>query len=571
MKFRTISTILALVFAIATYGQEMTIKDMHVAEMDISAAHYSVDDYNGNACGLVKVQLAREGAVFEGNVFGTPAYKTGEYWVYMTEGSYMLGVKCPGCVPLFVNFRDYGIRRVESKVTYVLTILLPNNGAPVDTDDGMRYLILKVSPATATVFIDDKLQQVKDGGVSALLPRGAHTYRVEAAGFSPQSGTVELADGRKTVEVELESALAQVTVTCPTAGAQIYVNEDLKGSSPWTGSLAEGNYQIEARLAGHRPQKQSVAIAEKEQRNVELPELMAITGSLNIDYKPLDSEVWLDGKKIGVSPDVFRNIIVGSHSVEVRAKGYQTVKKTVTIAEGQTAQVSGELNASPQVSPQSSPNGEEAQTDSWANSSASSSNSSMPVPEAVDLGLSVKWASFNLGASKPEEYGYYYKWGETKPADTGMWSTYKYAKGSSDKLTKYCTSKKYGYNRFRDGKTKLEPMDDAATVNLGGSWRMPTYDEIRELRSKCTREWTTINGIKGIRVIGPNGRWIFFPASGQRYLDGSLYAVGSWGFYWSASTDSEFRSHYLGFYDNSWYWGSSSRADGYPVRPVLAE
>lgn len=195
-------------------------------------------------------------------------------------------------------------------------------------------------------------------------------------------------------------------------------------------------------------------------------------------------------------------------------------------------------------------------------------------PKAVDLGLSVRWASFNLGASKPEGYGYYYKWGETKPADARGWATYKYAKGNDHSFTKYCTGSQYGYNGFTDGKTQLEPKDDAAAVSLGGSWRMPTGEEIKELVDKCTREWTKVNGVKGIRVTGPNGNSIFFPAAGDRfYGTGKIVNAGDYGTYWSSSTGKNGKC--LGFeFFGVVSWTSqydSQRAEGFPIRPVLAE
>lgn len=202
-----------------------------------------------------------------------------------------------------------------------------------------------------------------------------------------------------------------------------------------------------------------------------------------------------------------------------------------------------------------------------------SSQKHMPIPEAVDLGLSVKWASFNLGANKPEEYGYYYKWGETEPSDTSDskgWETYKYAKGANDKLTKYCSDSEYGYNGFTDNKTQLEPMDDAAAVNLGDSWRTPTIEEIQELMDKCKHEWTTVNGISGIRVIGPNGKSIFLPASGfcGIYICSILH-VGSIGYYWSSSIGVYRSIRILKFDMNDWYYSYSSRPYLFPIRPIL--
>ena len=143
-------------------------------------------------------------------------------------------------------------------------------------------------------------------------------------------------------------------------------------------------------------------------------------------------------------------------------------------------------------------------------------------------------ADRNVGADSPEDYGDYFAWGEIQPKSTYNWSTYKWCNGDYDELTKYCTYSSYGYNGFTDGKTILEPSDDAATANWGEKWCMPTYDQLSELRSECTWTWTTQNGVKGYKVTGPNGNSIFLPAAGYRYYS-NLYCAGSNGLYWSSS------------------------------------
>ena len=220
--------------------------------------------------------------------------------------------------------------------------------------------------------------------------------------------------------------------------------------------------------------------------------------------------------------------------------------------------------------------------------SGSGTESGGSTPEAVDLGLpsGLKWASFNLGASKPEEYGDYYAWGETEPyyssldpltwkdgKDAGYaWSSYKWCMGSDKTLTKYCNFSSYGFNGFTDNKTVLDLEDDAAHMNLGGTWRMPTDAEWTELREKCTWTWTTQNGVDGRLVTASNGNGIFLPAAGYR-RDADLYGVGSYGHYWSSSlyTGNPSRAWYVDFYSRNVYGSYSSRYIGFSVRPVYAE
>lgn len=127
---------------------------MNAAPFDLTASVNQVLDLNNNPCGLVKVQLAAQDAEFGGNIIKPVKHETSQYLVYMTEGSKMLNVQCPGYLPLMVYFRDYGIQRIEAKQTYVLTLVMPNNSnTPVD--DGMRYLVMHVKPTNAMVMIDD--------------------------------------------------------------------------------------------------------------------------------------------------------------------------------------------------------------------------------------------------------------------------------------------------------------------------------------------------------------------------------------------------------------------------------
>ena len=185
----------------------------------------------------------------------------------------------------------------------------------------------------------------------------------------------------------------------------------------------------------------------------------------------------------------------------------------------------------------------------------------------VDLGLSVMWATMNVGANAPEEYGDYFAWGETEPKDSYRWKTYKWCEGSDDTMTKYCTRSKYG---TVDNKTVLDLEDDAAHANWGGTWRMPTVVELTELEEMCNWEWTTQNGVNGMKVTGPNGNSIFLPAAGNRWND-FLALAGDYGYYWSSSLYPSYDNdaYKLNFYSPCAYWSSNdSRYDGQSVRAV---
>ena len=195
--------------------------------------------------------------------------------------------------------------------------------------------------------------------------------------------------------------------------------------------------------------------------------------------------------------------------------------------------------------------------------------------EWVDLGLpsGTKWATTNVGATTPEDYGDYFAWGETTTKSRYSWSTYKWCNGSYDTMTKYCTDSSYG---TVDNKTILDLSDDAAYVNWGTSWRMPTKAEQDELRntSYTTWTWTTQNGVKGCNVTSKtNGNSIFLPATGFCYLSNLPHQTDVYGRYWSRSLNTYDSSCAcsLGFDSANASSTYGNREYGFSVRPVLRE
>ena len=196
-------------------------------------------------------------------------------------------------------------------------------------------------------------------------------------------------------------------------------------------------------------------------------------------------------------------------------------------------------------------------------------SSEQPDHEWVDLGLpsGTLWATCNVGANSPEEYGSYFAWGETTPKEVYSWETYKWCNGSVKTITKYCNNSVYG---LVDNKTELELADDAAYVNLGASWRMPSAEQVQELCDKCAWQWSQRNGVNGQLVSGPNGNTIFLPSAGYRWGD-SVYSAGSNGLYWSRTlySDASYRAFYYKFSPSNGYgYSESDRPIGSTIRAV---
>ena len=202
---------------------------------------------------------------------------------------------------------------------------------------------------------------------------------------------------------------------------------------------------------------------------------------------------------------------------------------------------------------------------------------SSPAPSAnfVDLGLpsGTLWATCNVGATTPEGYGDYFAWGEVAPKDNYSWQTYLlgHIEGSSIYFDKYCTN---ATNGTVDDKFELELEDDAAYVNMGAGWRMPTEEQMKELKDKCSRTWTEINGVSGHTFTGPNGNTIFLPAAGSRMNANAPSGLNTNGNYWSRNLKASGSSYTtmsgakIYFSKTSIQVSSGQRSNGCVVRAV---
>ena len=180
----------------------------------------------------------------------------------------------------------------------------------------------------------------------------------------------------------------------------------------------------------------------------------------------------------------------------------------------------------------------------------------------VDLGLpsGVKWATCNIGATSPTDFGKYFAWGETSDKNDYCWSTYSFSKWPTK------------YNKA-DNKITLDPNDDAAIINCGGKWRMPTIDEWKELKNNCTWRWTTLNGKAGYHIMSKNGKSsIFLPAAGL-INESDFYDVYLKGYYWSSmrhptKIETALCIHF--YSDGTKFLSYTHRNIGFTIRPVLA-
>ena len=386
-----------MLFAIMStvFAQKLKVESFKLASNDITAQSHPRKDLNNLNCALVKVGIALDGVKFDGSIMGEPIQKLGEYWVYMPKGAPMLQVLHKNYTPLMVNFYDYGVSKVESGMTYILTLSKPV-GSTEPADAGGNFYALTVNPQNAVVTIDGIQQTVStDGAYSAMLPYGSHTYKVEAGGYISKSGSFTISNSDMTpINVSLVSAMATVSVTCPTPAVSLYVDKKSVGMAPWTGSLKEGMHLIEAKKEGYRSQQRTINLSQQQKLDVAFNELVAIQGNLSVNYKPFGADVYIDGNKVGQSPRVFNGILVGNHKVEIKKDGYGTDSKIVNILEGQTATLSGVLTTNTTAS-------------STTGSSLSGNTITIPVKNGISIDMvRVEAGTFTMGATREMENPY---------------------------------------------------------------------------------------------------------------------------------------------------------------------
>ena len=607
MTIKTTLTLLLLFFCTSLMAQELSVKDFREATTDLTARTQARQDINGNDCALVKVQIAASGVTFSGTIMGDVANEGNEYWVYMPEGTKRLTVRHPSYLPLEVTFADYGITSLHGKTTYILTLLLGEIPQGVQLPKvQMGWVIIKSEPTGASVYLNDKFEgntpitdrkfaygtysyrlehpnyhaatgsiELNSGRIEktvTLLPAfgaisvtsnvngakvtldgrdigkttpctiqevasGQHTVTVQMEKYAPMQQSIVVEDGKTTqVDATLNARFAKITIQSLN-GAQIYCNGEKVGTTQYADNMMEGFYDLEVRLAHHQTVTKQIQVVAGQLQELMLTPI-PIYGSLDVVSTPYDASVEIDGKVYGKTPITVERLLEGEHQVSVSKDGYIKETIPVDITDKETATVNISLNEKPKY-PKNCPDNNH--------------------PHMIDLGLpsGTKWACCNVGATKPEGHGDYYAWGETTTKSDYSWETYKHYDNTKEK----CRSL---------GSSICGTQYDVAHVKWGGSWQMPTLDQIKELLDKCNKGvWTTQNGVEGRKFTGPNGGSIFLPAAGVRH-DTNLIFVGSYGYCWSGSqsTGGSYDACYLRFDSGYADWRSNHRGSGQSVRPV---
>ena len=309
-------------------------KKFEPIEKDQTAALSPRKDINGTVCGLVKVALKEPGAEFEGNVMGDVQFTGSEYLVYLPNGTKRLGIKHPDYLPTTIVFADYGTKKIASSTTYELKVKTNKKQTKVDNSKkGMA--VFNIKPSNAMLLIDGQIADGSGGVYTLSLPYGTHYYTVKLKDFSINNQSVQIDKNAKNINVDLTEFFAKVDVSCKTGDASILVNNEQKGFGKWRGIIIPGKCTIEAKKDGYHSLSKSFDLMDGDSVNVDFDALKAITGSLRVENELKDCEVFLNGKKVGTTPWVNKNLPIGEYNVEIRHENYKPLKLTLTINEDQ--------------------------------------------------------------------------------------------------------------------------------------------------------------------------------------------------------------------------------------------
>ncbi len=340
MKKRHVFFLLIALFAVlSAKAQNIGVASFRLAEFDLTANTHGTQvlDQNGNTCALIKVETTQTGFAFDVGMMGITKVEqhTGEIWVYVPFGVKHITIQHQQLGTL----RDYYFPcPIQEARTYIMQLTTGRVNTFVEEEVGGSFLVINVSPANAMVTVDGQLQETENGTATVFLEYGDHNYRVEAPNYETEVGAVQIGKEKKEMEVKLKSSQASLTLSCIDKNAEIYINEKKYGVGSCSCALNAGTYLLEARKPGHRTEKQTLVLTKQEQKSFVLNAPTPMYGKLKLTSAPANCEVYLDGKQIGKSPDVFSDIIAGNHTVELRRNGYQTVSKQVEIIEGQITQ-----------------------------------------------------------------------------------------------------------------------------------------------------------------------------------------------------------------------------------------
>jgi len=345
--------LLLFVFAasVNVAGQNLVVKKFFHAERDGTANRGStcIMDQNDEPCALIKVRTNQRGFTFDAGQL-LPIEKTEEQtsahpleiYVWVQSGVKRLSI---GHAQLG-NLYDYDLgTALQPGQTYILELVSGEVQTVVKQARSHQYVVFQLTPPNAVVTIGGEMLETNDGIARKLMKMGKYNYTVQAPNYQQEVGRIEVnnPDEKHVVNVTLKPNFTQVTLTAPD-GAEIWVNGERKGTGSWKGNLNGGDYLFETKKASHRDAQLTKTIDLSEgPQTIQLPAPTPILGDADFDSKPAMADIYIDGKKVGQTPQLVSNLLVGSHTVKLVRSGYNDYTGNITIKEGETAPFSATL------------------------------------------------------------------------------------------------------------------------------------------------------------------------------------------------------------------------------------
>lgn len=568
MKIQRFLTIIASIFAFSSISaQSLSVGAFNLLEGDKTASTTNVVKYgfgkDVHPAPLIKVVIPDienwyHNAAERTMLLVSQERKEGEIWLYVEENERRIVLWNPTTKE---RFNYVSPMTLENGNTYELVLKTNDNTDDQTQIPDKQNVIFKIEPKDAIISIDGKeAQSLDENGILSLkLKKGKHNYKVTSKNHISAYGIFEVEKDILIRDFALRPLKAKLTVVTD-PDADIYINGEYKRFGSWNGDVNAGNNVVESRKTSYRSAKMEISLEPEEEQRIEIrPE--PIYGSLEINSTPSGSDVYIDGRLKDKTPYSLNNILIGKHKIKIVNPGYEDKEIEINIEEGQLLSKTIAL-----------------QEIDVTKQNAKKENIHQN-HEFVDMGLSVKWATCNVGADKPEDSGDYYAWGEIEPhyikdSQSGKMSWKAGLEGYSSEKYKYCKDGFLTKYVKSDNKVILDPEDDVAHVQWGGNWRMPTQKEFEELlnTANCTWYYITQDGVKGYKVwSNKTGNSIFLPTAG--FMVGTYIMDSYHGQYWSVTLDQDDRRNacFLSISDES-DWAHrceyGSRYNGLSIRPV---
>ena len=346
LKIRYLILLWLMCITYISYSQSISVSNFKLLDTDLTAntAGTMELDQNGETAALIKVVTTQTGFTFDGGSMGIVKTKQtpGEVWVYIPRGAKKISIKHPQLGVL----RDYYFPvAIEPAKTYEMVLVAGEVQTIVKQARTSQYVVFQLTPPDAVVELNGQLLKTEGGIASKMMKFGTYNYRVQAPDYLLEAGSVTVDDpnNKKVVNISLKPNFTKVTINVDNK-AEIWVNGEKKGEGSWSGNLGAGTYELEAKKQGHRS---SITIKDilvtLEPQVVKLQSPIPIYGEADINSSPGMADIYIDERKVGQTPMLVPNILIGKHKLRLSKKGYKDTYLPIIVKEGESESISAIL------------------------------------------------------------------------------------------------------------------------------------------------------------------------------------------------------------------------------------